>query len=352
MIRTITLLIISLTSLLPLSAKELPPQRLEDIKLQIYLDQQLFGPGVLDGKLGTYTRMAIEAYNRKFNRPLDDWKSVREEAAKMVPHPFALATVPEIAKKYVNPKLPSNKNREAQAKEKQMSYRSLAEFMAERYHTTKDLLIALNGSKKINHLKLHSPLRVPNVAPFLIEVLADGRSYKKDDKLSNRWVVVDTKKHQLRIFEPLFTAPEKQPATTEGDTPPPKAIVVEDDYTPWDETKAKLISAFPITPGKPQFIHYGVWKIKNAIEFPTWRYDKAFLHTGKRSKNALNIPGGPNNPVGVLWIGLTKSGIGIHGTNSPRTIGRAQSSGCIRMTNWDVVRVPNLVRPGATVIIK
>ena len=332
--------------------KELPPQQLEDLRLQIYLDQHLFGPGVLDGKLGAYTRMAIEAYNLKFNRSENDWEMVREDARKEVPHPFALATVPEIAEKYVNAKLPSDKNREAQSKTRQMSYRSLVEFMAERYHTTEDILIAVNGSKKMRNLKLRSPLRVPSVAPFLIEDLANGRSYKKDKDLSRRWVVVDTKKHQLRVFEAEFKLPELEEDTPETPAAPPRAMVVDDDYQPWDESKAKLIAAFPITPGKPQYIHYGAWKIKNTIEFPTWRYDKAFLRTGKRSQNGISIPAGPNNPVGVLWIGLTKSGIGIHGTNSPRTIGRARSSGCIRMANWDVVHVPSLVRPGAVVIIK
>ena len=120
----------------------------------------------------------------------------------------------------------------------------------------------------------------------------------------------------------------------------------------FDETKAKLIAAFPITPGKPQFIRRGTWKMTNAIEFPSWRYDKSLLQTGQRSTQSLSIPPGPNNPVGVLWMGLSRKGIGIHGTDKPDTIGRARSSGCIRLANWDVVHVPKYVRPGATVIIK
>lgn len=326
---------------------KLPAKQLENIRLQIYLDQQHFGPGVLDGKFGTYTKMAVEAYNQKLGRELSDWDGVKADAIKEVTHSFAMATVPDSAKSFVNSALPSDKYRELQAKQKQMSYRSIAEFMAERYHTTEDILIALNGAKKIRNLKARSAIKVPNVAPFLIENLANGKSYKKHKNLSRRWVVIDTKKKQLRIFEATFDLVEKKP-----DDAPAKAIIVDDDYVPYDESKAKLIAAFPITPGKPQFIHYGKWNLKNAIEFPTWRYDKQLLETGKRSKSGLNIPAGPNNPVGVLWLGLTKSGIGIHGTNSPRTIGRARSSGCIRMANWDVVHVPKYVRPGATVIIK
>jgi len=178
--------------------------------------------------------------------------------------------------------------------------------------------------------------------------MRNGKGYKSDSDLSRRWVVVDTKMNQLRIFDARF----EKLSDAEKEETPAKALIVEDDYVAWDESKAKLIAAFPITPGKKETTHYGEWKIKNAIEFPTWRYDKSLLKTGVRSKEALNIPAGPNNPVGVLWMGLTKSGIGIHGTNNPRTIGRAISSGCIRMSNWDVVHVPNYARPGSTVIIK
>ncbi|MGJ8656746.1 MAG: L,D-transpeptidase [Akkermansiaceae bacterium] len=341
-----TFLLLALTHFA--TAKELPAQQLEDIQLQIYLDQQHFGPGVLDGKPGRYTRMAIEAYNQKFGFNAADETAVRDSAKTQVTRIFALATVPTIAEKFVNRNLPSDSNRELQAKQKQLSYRSLAEFMAERYHTTEDILIAINGYSKIKNLKLRSPIQVPNVKPFLIEDMSNGKGYKEDIDLSRRWVVIDTQKNQLRIFEARFA----QLSAEEKEKVPAKAMIVEDDYQPWDESKAKLIAAFPITPGKKKFTHYGEWKIKNAIEFPTWRYDPSLLHTGVRSKNYLDIPAGPNNPVGVLWMGLTKSGIGIHGTNSPRTIGRAISSGCIRMANWDVVHVPKYARPGSTVIIK
>ena len=117
----------------------------------------------------------------------------------------------------------------------------------------------------------------------------------------------------------------------------------------------KLIAMFPITPGKVQYSHRGEWEIANCCELPSWRYDKQFLKTGVRSKDkskVLQIPPGPNVPVGILWSGLTKSGIGIHGTSSPRTIGRSLSAGCIRLTNWDAARFPEIIRPGAKVVIR
>jgi lipoprotein-anchoring transpeptidase ErfK/SrfK len=153
--------------------------------------------------------------------------------------------------------------------------------------------------------------------------------------------------NQLRIFTRVVAAPEESAAA--------QSLEVSEDAqqvaAPQEGTLA-LLAAFPITPGRPEVIHFGTWKMANCIDFPYWRYDQQFLDTGKRSDNALNIPPGPNSPVGILWSGLTKSGIGIHGTDSPETIGRARSSGCIRMANWDAARLPSFVRPGATVEVR
>jgi lipoprotein-anchoring transpeptidase ErfK/SrfK len=84
---------------------------------------------------------------------------------------------------------------------------------------------------------------------------------------------------------------------------------------------------------------------------PWFRWDDSMLNKGVRSENFFNIPPGPNSPVGIVWIGLNKSGIGIHGTNMPDTIGRSASHGCIRLANWDAARVINEVTSGVTVEI-
>ncbi len=84
---------------------------------------------------------------------------------------------------------------------------------------------------------------------------------------------------------------------------------------------------------------------------PYFRYDESMLNHGVRSDNFINLPPGPNSPVGVLWMGLSKSGIGLHGTNNPETIGRAASHGCIRLANWDAVKLSAMVTQGGTVQI-
>ncbi len=60
---------------------------------------------------------------------------------------------------------------------------------------------------------------------------------------------------------------------------------------------------------------------------------------------------GPNNPVGVIWIALNKKGIGLHGTEEPDSIGRSASHGCVRLANWDIVRLAGKVKGGVAVSI-
>ena len=95
----------------------------------------------------------------------------------------------------------------------------------------------------------------------------------------------------------------------------------------------------------------GTWKILGANVWPGFRRDEGMLNNNVRIENYYNLPPGLNNLVGILWMGLNKAGIGIHGTNNPETIGRAASRGCIRLANWDAARVKDLVSVGNTVII-
>ncbi len=321
------------------SPLDVKPSGEDAIRLQIFLDESKFGPGVIDGKPGRFTELAVQSWNEVHGHSVTDWVAVNTTARKAVPNPLAVAIVPEAAAKWVDPTLPLT-SRALQAKRKRMSYRSLAEFMSERYHCDIPFLMALNGSSKMNNLKLGDSITVPNVSPFRIEALT-GAGYKADAVMSQRHAVVDTKINQVRIFE---AAPTALIIAEPGAAP----------VTPAARPNRGLIASFPITPGQEKFIKFGTWEVRNAVELPYWRYDQKLLDTGKRSSDAqaLNIPPGPNSPVGILWCGLSKPGIGLHGTSDPETIGRARSSGCIRLANWDAIRLPSLIRPGTTVEIR
>ncbi len=321
-----------------------PPLGEDAVRVQIFLEQKNFGPGVVDGKIGLFTKLAAQTWFVSQGMGSVDWDSLTQMAREAVPVAYTTNVIPESAALWVDTTLPTK--REGQAARKRMSYRSMGEYMAERFHASIDFLVQLNGAAVVANAKPGTELRVPNVQPFLIESIA-GTQHKADERLSQRVLVVDTKMNQLRIFARVVAFVE--PAPTAED------LEVKEDATevaaPQEGTLA-LLAAFPITPGRPEVIHFGTWKMANCVDFPYWRYDQQFLDTGKRSDKALNIPPGPNSPVGVLWAGLTKSGIGIHGTDSPETIGRARSSGCIRMANWDAARLPSFVRPGATVEVR
>jgi lipoprotein-anchoring transpeptidase ErfK/SrfK len=323
----------------PLDAK---PTGDDALRLQIFLDEANFGPGIIDGKPGRFTELAVQSWNEVNGHPIDDWVAVNTAARKAVTNPFATALVPEIATKWVDANQPTKVS--LQAKKKRMSYGSIGEFMAERYHCDEEYLLLLNGAKKINNLKPRDSIIVPNIQPFCIEKLTGAR-YEADPSLSQRHVVVDTRINQARIFE---AAPAALVVVE------PDAAAPDSEVAPVTRPNRGLVASFPITPGQPKFIKLGIWELRNMVELPHWRYDQKLLDHGKRSSDSetLNIPPGPNNPVGVIWNGLSRPGIGMHGTPTPQTIGRARSHGCIRLANWDAVRLPNLIRPGTTVEIR
>ena len=204
-----------------------------------------------------------------------------------------------------------------EAKVPALLYRSITEFVAERYHSGENFINRLNKDKNMEKLKPGDILRVPNVPPFQIENLKEIGSLPIRPEFVKRLIKVDTRFRMLDIMD--------------GD---------------------KIIGSYPITPGSKKLpAPIGTWKIVGIATLPWFRWDEAMLMHGERSENFYNLPPGPRNPVGIAWIGLSKRGIGIHGTNSPDTIGRSGSHGCIRLANWDAARVISQVTEGMTVQI-
>ena len=100
----------------------------------------------------------------------------------------------------------------------------------------------------------------------------------------------------------------------------------------------KLVGSYPITPGSKSLpAPVGDWFVRGFSWMPTFRWDEAMLQHDERSSNAIELPPGPNNPVGILWMELSHKGSGIHGTEAPETIGRTTSHGCIRLSNWNAL---------------
>ena len=287
------------------------------LRIQIFLDRAGFCPGKVDGALGEFSYKVVVNYNYSKGRAeLYDWDPVIEEAVRAVPVPYAAFKITDVHFQYVDETLPAKP--EDQVAYQYMFYRSMAELVAERFHTDETFLAKINPKKNTNALKSGDVIYAPNVKPFRIEDVPKSKAYKEDALLSKHTVVIDTRERMAAVYD----------------------------------AKEHMLATFPITPGKPQFIPVGDWKVTSMVTMPNFRWDKKFLEEGQRGEEAYQIPPGPNSPVGVLWTGISKSGIGLHGTASPRTIGRSQSAGCVRFANWDAIRLPTLIRPGSKVIVR
>src|SRR5262249_39103370 len=188
---------------------------------------------------------------------------------------------------------------------------------------------------KMKTIKFGDQLMVPNVEPF---ELASVKAIKPGSEVAPQ-AANDIEEQSAT---PSEDADQNKAAATNAvvkiDTKTNMLAVYEGD---------KLIAAYPVTIGSGHTASpIGEWKVRGLAKLPTFRYDKEMLQHGKRSGSFYLLPPGPRNPVGVMWIALNKKGIGIHGTNEPDSIGHAVSHGCVRLANWDVVRLATKIKNG------
>jgi lipoprotein-anchoring transpeptidase ErfK/SrfK len=327
-------------------------------RLQVFLDRANFGPGKIDGQYGEFTTKALELYRiaqggavrgaapavppiaeppedagkrghkRSAGKPAPDVSDLDLASVNPV---FTSYTVTEDDAKSVGsvPSQPPEK-----AKLKWLPYQSIAEAVAERYHCDVDFLEELNPGKT-KGLKPGDTVTVPNVEPFSFSRDREG----KDSKGAN---------------DEEDTASESKSKKGSESKEPSRSLVVSTKTNMVEVHEGdKLVAAFPVTVGSSETNSpVGQWKVQRVTKLPVFRYDKQMLKHGERSGDFHLLPPGPNNPVGIMWIALNKKGIGLHGTDSPDQIGRNASHGCIRLANWDVVKLAALVEKGTPVAIE
>ncbi len=307
----------------PAKSAPAPPALSPDdtTRLQIFLERENFASGKLDGKPGEFVRKAVARYALAARRslpPVGPALLAALPAAREV-QPYARYTVTTEDLAQVGP-IPED--RAAQGRLKALPYTSVLELLGERFHAERDFLRRLNPGHDLDHLAAGHIVRVPNVAEPLyvgrgIAVGQDGHALAPRPEFRPRVVMVYTKEKMLDVLE-----------------------------------DGQLLASFPITPGSTTLpAPPGTWKIETMNSLPFFRYDESMLEHGVRSTEFVNLPPGPNSPVGVVWMGLDKSGIGLHGTNNPETIGRAASHGCIRLANWDAVKLSQMLTVGVTIHI-
>jgi lipoprotein-anchoring transpeptidase ErfK/SrfK len=322
-------------------------------RLQVFLDRANFSPGKLDGRYNESTWKTLALYRQSRGEqaqtppPLDKNKSnVAPDVAGLdldsMGPVFVPYTVTDADLASVGP-LPGSIS--AQAKLKFLPYRDAADAIAEKFHSDVHLLEQLNPGK-MKTIKAGDQLMVPNVEPFeLASVKEIKPGSERNEQPANDVEYQPDAQSEIADANKALKKdePSSPPATIKIDSKTNMLGVFEGD---------KLAAAYPVTIGSAHTASpIGEWKVSRITKMPTFRWDKEMLQHGTRSGNFHLLPPGPRNPVGVMWIALNKKGIGIHGTNSPDSIGRAASHGCIRLANWDLVRLVTKIKPGDNVSI-
>lgn len=315
---------------------------------QVLLDASGFSPGVIDGQKGESFRLALRGFQHarglKPSGELDK-PTIRALLQANRPAMTRVTLTPEdVQSRFVYP-IPDDP--EQQAELQFLGYRNMLEKLAERYHTTPNTIVALNGPDK--KIGVGQQLILPNVVPTsedysgvqgsgvqLMNVLNVNGEQPQGD-----YVVVDKSEGILKVYR--GTPPEGAQGEAKAGKAPAQSRT---------GATGQLVAAFPVTMGSSRFpLPIGRWKATTYAYLPPFKYQPELLNNAKTDKD-LDLPPGPNNPVGVAWLDLTKEHYGIHGTPEPQTIGRAESSGCIRMTNWDVLRLSRMMKPGFTAIFQ
>jgi peptidoglycan hydrolase-like protein with peptidoglycan-binding domain len=315
---------------------------------QVLLDSAGFSPGVIDGRKGTSLTQAIKGFQEakglnvsgKLDTPTRQALLQQNRPSTMM----VKLTADDVSGPFVYP-FPSKP--EDQAKLKFLGYRNMLEKVAERYHTTPATVVALNGPDKL--IGPGQTLRLPNVVPTSRDY--SGAINDKQKQLLNMlnveanephgdFIVVDKSDGTLKVYQaggseaPKTDKPDKTAKSKDGSPSVPSGT---------------LVAQFPVTTGSSHDpLPLGTWKTTTYSFLPPFNYQPDLFWDVADDKAEQKLPPGPNGPVGVAWLDLTKEHYGIHGTNEPQTIQHTESHGCLRLTNWDVMRLSRIMKPGFT----
>jgi hypothetical protein len=323
------------------------PERMEMTRVQVFLDRAGFRPGKIDGLGGEFTQRAADRWCDAAGVPRGSLLDL-----STVPQPYRDYTVQEEDAKWVGA---TASQPAAQAKLKALLYGSLWEAVAERFHCDLNFLRELNPD--VEEMAAGTVVRVPDVEEFRMEeVKALQKARAQGAATPAPGATPDTAEsgpREVGTAADFFGGDVAAAAPTPAPEPVRRLVLVREERLIELYEDDRIAGCFPCTPGSAKFpVPQGSWKVTSNILMPNFRWDKSVLETGVRSENAYILPPGPNSPVGIVWMGINRPSLGMHGTNTPDRIGRNESSGCIRLANWDAFRLCQLVKKGTVLEVR
>ena len=297
---------------------KIPASGATPLHIQILLDRAHFSPGIIDGAWGINASKALAFFTNPGGKgrltgatperiaTIDKATYDRLRAAAGT-RPILMRytlTKSDVAGPFT--RIP--KRVYDQAKLRCLCYNTVAEAIAERFHTSEKLLGQLNPKMKLDRLTAGTVLLVPNVREENVASAMDT-------------VIVS----RLIISKTGF-------------------------WTHAVDADGRILAHYPSTLGagydpSPT----GKLSVTHVARDPAFHYQPKLFSEVPDNEPAAMLPPGPNSPVGRVWMSLSRKHYGIHGTSSPETIGYANSHGCVRLTNWDALQLSDFIEPGTPV---